>query len=123
MFKLWGNYLISNLLKEKLPLPEISGTWLQRYVNCLHEKQGFIKPESVKKGSAKELSMSHFMRKTLSFSKKLENYIRYIIYFIEHYNKSLLISHYPLFVGMKDKHVNPDRQAQKNMGNHSRTFG
>ena len=33
--------------------------------------------------------VSRLVRKTLSFSKKLENHIGAIIYFINHYNKSL----------------------------------
>ncbi|MEN9847583.1 MAG: hypothetical protein RL368_323 [Pseudomonadota bacterium] len=46
---------IDKLLKEKLPLSGIvrvtgiSGTWLQRYVNRLYEKQ-CLKPQPVKKG-------------------------------------------------------------------------
>ena len=45
---------IDKLLKEKLPLrgiarvTGISGTWLQRYVNRLYEKQG-LEPQPVKK--------------------------------------------------------------------------
>ena len=45
---------IDKLLKEKLPLSGIarvtgiSGTWLQRYVNRLYEKQG-LEPQPVKK--------------------------------------------------------------------------
>ena len=35
--------------------------------------------------------VSRLVRKTLSFSKKLENHIGAIIYFINHYNKSLLL--------------------------------
>jgi len=38
--------------------------------------------------------VSRLVRKTLSFSKKLENHIGAIIYFISHYNKSLLILYY-----------------------------
>jgi DNA invertase Pin-like site-specific DNA recombinase len=47
---------IDSLLKEKLPLrgiarvTRISGTWLQRYVNRLYEKQR-LEPQPVKKGS------------------------------------------------------------------------
>jgi IS1 family transposase len=40
--------------------------------------------------------VSRLVRKTLSFSKKLENHIEAIIYFINHYNKSLLIEYYLL---------------------------
>ncbi|MEN9849056.1 MAG: hypothetical protein RL368_1796, partial [Pseudomonadota bacterium] len=45
---------IDDLLKEKLPLRSIarftgiSGTWLQRYVNRLYEKQR-LEPQPVKK--------------------------------------------------------------------------
>jgi transposase-like protein len=45
---------IDKLLKEKFPLrgiarvTGISGTWLQRYVNRLYEKQG-LEPQPVKK--------------------------------------------------------------------------
>ena len=35
--------------------------------------------------------VSRLVRKTLSFSKKLENHIGAIIYFINYYNKSLLL--------------------------------
>jgi IS1 family transposase len=35
--------------------------------------------------------VSRLVRKTLSFSKKLENHIGAMMYFINHYNKSLLI--------------------------------
>ena len=35
--------------------------------------------------------VSRLVRKTLSVSKKLENHIGAIIYFIKHYNKSLLV--------------------------------
>jgi IS1 family transposase len=35
--------------------------------------------------------VSRLVRKTLLFSKKLENHMGAIIYFINHYNKSLLL--------------------------------
>jgi len=35
--------------------------------------------------------MSRLVRKTLSFSNKLESHMGAIIYFINHYNKSLLL--------------------------------
>ncbi|MEN9460447.1 MAG: hypothetical protein RIS84_467 [Pseudomonadota bacterium] len=89
---------IDKLLKEKLPLSGIarvtgiSGTWLQRYVNRLYEKQG-LEPQPVKKREVVfrmlRQRVSRLVRKT--FSKKLENHIGAIIYFINHYNKSLLL--------------------------------
>ena len=92
---------LDRLLKEKLPLrgiarvTGISGTWLQRYVNRLYEKQG-LEPQPVKKREVVfrmlRQRVSRLVRKT--FSKKLENHIGAIIYFINHYNKSLLLLHY-----------------------------
>ena len=89
---------IDKLLKEKLPLrgiarvTGISGTWLQRYVNRLYEKQG-LEPQPVKKREVVfrmlRQRVSRLVRKT--FSKKLENHIGAIIYFINHYNQSLLL--------------------------------
>jgi insertion element IS1 protein InsB len=39
--------------------------------------------------------VSRLVRKTLSFSKSVENHIGAIWYFIHHYNASLLVWHYP----------------------------
>ncbi|MBD1897916.1 hypothetical protein H6F60_25220 [Coleofasciculus sp. FACHB-129] len=69
-----------------------------------------LRPQTTEEPSAKKLEkpateerfnntlrqrVSRLVRKTLSFSKLLENHIGAIWYFIHHYNASLLVQYYP----------------------------
>ena len=97
----YDNYeLLERLLLEKIPLAgiarvlKVSERWLQSFVNDKYENVAVGK-ETGKTNYIERFNctlrqrVSRLVRKTLSFSKKLENHIGAIWNFIHHYNASL----------------------------------